>query len=133
GQISRDISGLADLPKAWTDRSSPWRCRVLEVATLFGISGAYLSHHRIMGALLIETAPPEGSSYIQLGIFDAVRHFGEGEARYFVGIIETLSRAELQRHHSESQSRQSWQDVVNGALEPMPDPPALMQMNTEYR
>lgn len=134
GEVGRGVSSLDDLPKEWTTPDGPWRCRVLEVAKYFGIGNVWASH-QVRAALLVDTKPPAGTAYVQLGLYEVDKLISKGLERpsYMVGIVETLTVAEVERHDRESESKQSWQNEVNGGLNPMPNPPALLTADTEYR
>ncbi|MEU6076034.1 hypothetical protein [Micromonospora sp. NPDC047074] len=127
---SIQVSSRNDLPRDWIDPEGPWHCRVDEVWTLF--ESMVRTERGIV--LLVDTAVPQGTSYLQLGLREVAGLLVGGLTRpsYLVGIVDTLTAAEVRREEMATKVKQDTVTVVNGALEEMPDPPALLRPNSEY-
>ncbi|ANP51088.1 hypothetical protein J2Z21_009671 [Streptomyces griseochromogenes] len=130
---SRFVTSAGDVPGSWLDPDGPWYCRVREVGSLLtGINAG--QRQQSLRLVLVDTPVKEGTSYIQLGIREAAELTGKGLSRpaYLVGIVETLTAAEVVREETDTLIRNSKITTVNGALKGMPDPPALLQPGTQY-
>ena len=88
------------LPKDWIDLDKPWHCQVDEVIAIFELARKQ-SHKRFGDVILVDAKVPDGTAYIQLGLRDAAGLIRQGLGRpsYFVGVVETLTAAEVERNH----------------------------------
>jgi hypothetical protein len=127
---SRDINLHDELPPEWIDPTGPWHCRVDEVWSLFGSFEKTERGH----VLLVETDVPDGTVYLQLGLRDIAAVLDNGLARpsYLVGVVDTLTAAEVRREQTETTVKKDTVTTVNGALSAMPKPPALLHPNSGY-
>lgn len=127
------VSSYADLPGAWLDPTGPWHCPVREVVDyLTEINNA--KRETGLRLVLVDTKVDERTAYVELGVVDAGKLEQEGLHRpsYLVGIVETLTAAEVVRHHSDVFVKDSEITEINGALKGMPNPPALLLPGTDY-
>lgn len=131
--VSRLVQQPDDLPPEWLDPDGPWRCDVERVVQLFAtfMRGR---EKRAMVMVLVDTVVPDATLYLHLGIADVHSLLKDGFSRpsYFVGVVDTLSVAELGRADTEQQIRDTEIDTINGALAPLQNPPALLKPNTKY-
>ncbi|KAA1176986.1 hypothetical protein FP026_25830 [Rhizobium tropici] len=130
GNGSLRIQTQNDLPKSWINPKGPWACRVIEVFNLLSTA-----NRKEDGAIiLVDTNTPAGTAYVQFGIVDLQSIIAEGFNRpsYLVGVIETLTAAEVARETDETLIQNHKKSEINGALAPMTAPPALLLPNTEY-
>lgn len=133
GGRSHMVTTRSDLPKRWLDSQGPWHCRVEEVLTLLGVPSARQERGAL--AVLVDTNVRTGTVYVQFGVADVAKlsERGLSRASYLVGVIETLSAAEVEREDIETQIKTHQQSEVNGALGEMTLPPALLKPSTEYK
>ena len=77
----------------------------------------------------------EATTFVQFGVADVAKLIERGltRASYLVGVIETLSVAEVEREDIETKIKTHAQSEVNGALGDMANPPALLLPSTEYK
>lgn len=127
---SVQVSLRTELPGDWNDPDGPWHCRVGEVWNLFE---AMVRTERGV-ALFVDTKVPRGTTYLQLGLSDRIDALRDELTRpsYLVGIVDTLSMAEVRREEHETTVKKDTVSVVNGALAEMPAPPALLRPTSEY-
>ena len=133
GWRSSVVQDHHELPEKWIDADGPWHCRVDEVWALF--ERLRQRHRERPGSIvLVETEVPDGTFYVHLGVRDAAALVKDGLGRpsFLVGIVETLTAAEVERHHVQSSMHSHMLDEINGGLKAAPGPPALMLPSTEY-
>ena len=132
GDPSVRVLDRTDLPGQWIDPDGPWHCRVDEVWELF--QRARQGRERGGEIILVDAKVPDGTTYVHLGLTEVERLVGQGLGRpsYLVGVVETLTAAEVERHHVESEMQLHLQSELNGALTAAPDPPALLLPDKEY-
>jgi hypothetical protein len=129
---SRLVTASSDLPPKWIDPRGPWFCRVLEV--LGFLLQQTNARHGLLPLVLVDTAVKEGTAFVQLGVRDARPLTAEGLGRpsYLVGVMETVSAAEVARADHDELVQDSKVTVIDGALSDPANPPALLLPNTEY-
>ena len=126
------ITAFGDLPPEWTDPAGPWYCRVSEAYA--ELVEQIQSRKERIRLVLLETKVPDGTAYVQLGVRDAqaLTTQGFGRPSYLVGVVETLTAAEVARSDHDSLVQSGQTTVVDGALADPANPPALLLPNAEY-
>ncbi len=126
------VGSLGDLPPHWADPNGPWFCRVNEVFTFLEQQAA--AKRQPLRLVLVDTKVPEGTAYVQFGVRDAQTMTGQGLSRpsYLLGVVETLSAAEVARQDYDTLVKDSKTTVIDGALGDPANPPALLLPNTDY-
>jgi hypothetical protein len=129
---NRVVGSLADLPPDWIDPAGPWYCRVTEVVRF--LEGQSAQKRQPLRLVLVDLKVADATAYVQFGIRDAGRWAGQGLTRpsYLVGIVETISAAEVARTDHDTLVKDSQTTVVDGALADPAGPPALLLPNRAY-
>jgi hypothetical protein len=130
GGPSRVLHSPADLPERWRDPAGPWHYPVSEVITFLDP----LQDRQAYQLVLVDTQVAAGTTYLHTGLrnLKSLLAKGLGRPSYLVGVVETLTAAEVERHSTESEMKSTKATAINGALEGMQDPPALLLPGTEY-
>lgn len=126
------VGSVNDLPETWWDPAGPWRCRVAEVVTYLTGAEHLKEGYRLV---LVDTEVDRRTAYLQTGLTELEMLLGEGLGRpsYLVGVVETLTAAEVDRHDFDVSVKKHLVETLNGALEGMQDPPALLRPDTTYQ
>jgi len=84
--------------------------------------------------VLVDTKVPDGTAFVQFGVLDvqAITAQGLGRPSFLLGVIETLSAAEVEREQHDTLVKDSKITVIDGALADIANPPALLLPNTDY-
>jgi hypothetical protein len=126
------VDSVDDLPETWWDPRGPWRCRVAEVMTYLTGADPLKEGYRLV---LVDTDVDRRTAYVQTGLTELEMLLNEGLGRpsYLVGVVETLTAAEVERHDFDTSVKHHLLETLNGALEGMPNPPALLRPDTTYQ
>jgi hypothetical protein len=91
-------------------------------------------HREFYQIVLVNTDVPVGTRYFHTGIarLDTLLKGQFSRPSYVVGVVETLSAAEVKRHDEEEEISKHDVKTINGALKGLHDPPALLLPEIEY-
>ena len=127
------VASDGDLPTTWLDLNGPWHCRVREVLEHLTETNR-AKRENALRLVLVDTKVDPRTAFVELGVVDTAKLAQEGLHRpsYLVGVVETLTAAEVERHQSDILVKDSKITEINGALDGLPDPPALLLPDTDY-
>jgi hypothetical protein len=130
GGRSRFVYSSDDLPERWSNPAGPWHCPVSEVITFL----KPLQDRQTYQLVLVDTGVAAGTTYLHTGLRDlkSLLAGGLGRPSYLIGVVETLTAAEVERHSIESEIKSTKVTAINNALEGIQDPQALLLPGTEY-